>query len=44
MGKIMTKNPKISAQEDLHKRIDKVVSMKERLEREVVCSRTESST
>jgi hypothetical protein len=32
----MTKKPKISAQEDLHKRIDKVVSMKEHLEREVV--------
>jgi len=32
----MSKNRKLIAIEDLHKRIDKVVSMKERLEREVV--------
>ncbi|MBW4431067.1 MAG: hypothetical protein KME28_04855 [Pelatocladus maniniholoensis HA4357-MV3] len=32
----MSKTPKLAAQEDLHKRIDKVVSMKKRLEREVV--------
>ncbi|GJD22632.1 hypothetical protein RIVM261_075880 [Rivularia sp. IAM M-261] len=32
----MSKTSKPSAQEDLHKRIDKVVSMKERLEREVL--------
>lgn len=32
----MSKNRKLIAIEDLHKRIDKVVSMKERLERQVV--------
>lgn len=32
----MPKNQKLLAQENLHQRIDKVVSMKERLEQEVV--------
>ena len=36
LANFMSKDRKLADQEDLHKRLDKVVSMKERLEREVV--------